>query len=272
MRHLLEVSHLSVSFAGRDLISDISFTLDQNQRLALIGESGSGKSLTALAIIGLLPEAMTARGSIRIADGQGAFHEIIGASEWLLNTLRGNLTSVVFQEPTTALDPLMRIGHQIAYPLRRQGLRGTDLKGAVLQALDEVSINNPERISNSLPHEISGGERQRVAIAMALACKPAILIADEPTTALDVTVQAEVLELISTLTKKYSMGLLFISHDLAVVKSITDSVHLLKDGEIVESGSLESILKAPKSPYSQELVESANRLDGALDAIAWEKL
>jgi peptide/nickel transport system ATP-binding protein len=166
----------------------------------------------------------------------------------------------------------MRIGHQIAYPLRRQGLRGTDLKGAVLQALDEVSINNPERISNSLPHEISGGERQRVAIAMALACKPAILIADEPTTALDVTVQAEVLELISTLTKKYSMGLLFISHDLAVVKSITDSVHLLKDGEIVESGSLESILKAPKSPYSQELVESANRLDGALDAIAWEKL
>ena len=266
---LLEVSGLRVRSAdGRELISDLSFTVDAGGRFGLIGESGSGKSLTALAIMGLLPPGMTASGSVALdVPGMGRT-EIVGAGERLLNRLRGRATSVVFQEPLTALDPLMRIGHQVAEPLRRaRGLRGRALREAVTTALEEVRLAEPGRIARAYPHEISGGQRQRVAIAMALACRPALLIADEPTTALDVTVQAEVLALLDGLVTAHSMALLFISHDLAVVSGIIDHVLILKDGVAVESGGVLDVVNGPRHPYARELVDSARVLDAALDGL-----
>ncbi|MFC7640166.1 ATP-binding cassette domain-containing protein [Streptosporangium lutulentum] len=164
--------------------------------------------------------------------------QIVGAAEGALNGLRGRAVTVVFQEPLTALDPLARVGRQVAEPLgRRRGLRGSALRAAVLAALEEVRLTEPDRIARAYPHEISGGQRQRVAMAMALACEPALLIADEPTTALDVTVQAEVLALLDSLVSARGMALLFISHDLAVVSTVTDRVLVLKDGHAVEEGS-----------------------------------
>ncbi|MFF4122529.1 ATP-binding cassette domain-containing protein [Microbispora rosea] len=260
---------------GRDLVSDVSFTLGAGERLGLIGESGSGKSMTALAITGLTPPGLTVSGSA-VFDTPGLDRgldriEVVGAGERRLTSLRGRLTSTVFQEPLTALDPLMRVGRQVAEPLRRRrGLRGRALHAAVTAALEEVRLADPERIARAYPHEISGGQRQRVAIAMALACDPALLIADEPTTALDVTVQADVLTLLDGLVKERGMALLFISHDLAVVSRIAERVIVLKDGVAVESGNVGEVVNAPRHPYTRELVGSARRLDGALDgALEW---
>ncbi|MFI9573219.1 ATP-binding cassette domain-containing protein [Microbispora rosea] len=255
---------------GRDLVSDVSFTLGAGERLGLIGESGSGKSMTALAITGLTPPGLTVSGSV-VFDAPGLDRsldriEVVGAGERRLTSLRGRVTSTVFQEPLTALDPLMRVGRQVAEPLRRRrGLRGRALHAAVTAALEEVRLADPERIARAYPHEISGGQRQRVAIAMALACDPALLIADEPTTALDVTVQADVLTLLDGLVEERGMALLFISHDLAVVSRIAERVIVLKDGVAVESGNVGEVVNAPRHPYTRELVGSARRLDGALD-------
>lgn len=264
---ILDVSNLSVTTRdGTKVVSDISFTIEPGERLGLIGESGSGKSMTALAIMGLLPAELRASGSLLLGRGKEASMQIIGSTERVLNDIRGTVASIVFQEPLTALDPLMKIGRQLSEPLRRwQGLKGDALHAAVIAALTEVRINNPERIAKSYPYEISGGERQRAAIAMALACEPALLIADEPTTALDVTVQAEILLLLDTVVSERGMSLLFVSHDLAVVSRITDHVLVLKDGAVVESGSLHEILKQPQHPYTRELVTSARELDGALN-------
>lgn len=264
---ILDVSNLSVETGdGTKVVSHVSFTLEPGARLGLIGESGSGKSMTALAVMGLLPAELKATGSLLLGRGKEAPVQILGSPEKTLNEIRGTVASIVFQEPLTALDPLMKIGRQLSEPLRRwQGLKGKALQTAVIAALAEVRINNPERIAKSYPYEISGGERQRAAIAMALACEPALLIADEPTTALDVTVQAEVLLLLDTVVSERGMSLLFISHDLAVVSRITDHVLVLKDGEVVESGSLHEILKSPHHPYTRELVTSARELDDALN-------
>ncbi|MFC4029870.1 ATP-binding cassette domain-containing protein [Streptomyces polygonati] len=263
--NVLDVSGLGIRTSdGRALVSDVSFSVGSGGRLGLIGESGSGKSLTALAVMGLLPPGMTATGSVVLEAPGLPRTEVIGAAERQLVGLRGRAAAVVFQEPLTALDPLMRVGRQIAEPLRRRrGLRGAALKRAVGEALDQVRL--PERAARAYPHEISGGQRQRVAIAMALACEPALLIADEPTTALDVTVQAEVLALLDSLVSERAMALLFVSHDLAVVAGATDRVVVLKDGEAVESGSVDDILHAPRHPYTRNLVTSARHLEGALE-------
>ncbi|WP_424536499.1 ATP-binding cassette domain-containing protein [Sphaerisporangium viridialbum] len=264
---LLDVTELTVRSAdGRALVSGVSFTMEPGARLGLIGESGSGKSLTALAIMGLTPAGMTVSGSV-VLDAPGLVRtEVVGAAERRLNGLRGRAATIVFQEPLTALDPLMRVGGQLAEPFRRvRGLRGAALRKAVIAALEEVRLTDPGRIAKAYPHEISGGQRQRVAIAMALACEPALLIADEPTTALDVTVQAEVLALLDGLVSARGMALLFISHDLAVVSAVTDHVLVLKDGVAVESGRVLDIVSTPRHPYTRDLVGSARQLDSALD-------
>ncbi|MEV6158898.1 ABC transporter ATP-binding protein [Nonomuraea sp. NPDC052129] len=260
---LLDVNDLTVRRAdGRELVTDVSFTVGTGDRLGLIGESGSGKSLTALAVMGLLPVGMTAHGSA-VLDGT----EIVGARDGKLDGVRGRAAAVVFQEPLTALDPLMRVGHQLAEPLRRhQRLRGGPLRAAVMAALAEVRLD--ERVARAYPHEISGGQRQRVAIAMALACRPKLLIADEPTTALDVTVQAEVLTLLDGLVASRGMALLFISHDLAVVAGVTDRIVVLKEGVAVESGSVRDIVYEPRHAYTRSLVNSAWELEGELDRMA----
>jgi peptide/nickel transport system ATP-binding protein len=251
---------------GQHLVDELSFSIAPGERVGLIGESGSGKSLTALAIIGLLPEALTASGSICWGET-----EVVGARERSLNALRGRAAAIVFQEPLTALDPLMRLGRQLAEPLRRRAkvdgtkLSGAGLDRALLASLDEVRLPDPERILRAYPHEISGGQRQRVALAIALAGRPALLIADEPTTALDETIQSEILDLLDSLVHGRDMALLFISHDLAVVSRIATRAVVLRAGVAVESGTVRDLLTAPQHPYTQELIASARQLDRALD-------
>ncbi|SDS51090.1 ATP-binding cassette domain-containing protein [Microterricola viridarii] len=265
---LLRIDRLSISSASaapdaRPLVDELYLSLEAGARLGLIGESGSGKSLTSLAITGLLPSGLAASGSITL-DGV----EVIGADERVLQPLRGPVASIVFQEPLTALDPLMRVGRQVAGPIRRhRGLRGSALDTAVRAALDEVALPDLDRMLRAYPHEISGGQRQRVAIAIALASRPALLIADEPTTALDVTVQAEVLALLNRLVAEREMALLFISHDLAVVSSMVDEVVVLSNGVAVERGPVARVLSAPEHEYTRRLVASARALDNALEAL-----
>ncbi|ADI05296.1 ABC transporter, ATP-binding protein [Streptomyces bingchenggensis BCW-1] len=258
---LLDVRGLTVRTAdGRTLVDDLSLSVAPGERLGVIGESGSGKSLTTLAVLGLLPEGMTATGSVELGGTQ-----IVGASEKRLTGVRGRDAAIVFQEPLTALDPLMRVGRQIAGPLRqRRGLTGGALKRAVAEALEQVRLPEPGRIARAFPHEISGGQRQRVALAMALACEPKLLIADEPTTALDVSVQADMLALIDTLVRIREMAVLFVSHDLAVVAKVTDRALVMKDGRAVEEGTVDEIVRAPREEYTRTLVASARKLESAL--------
>ncbi|WP_447914103.1 ABC transporter ATP-binding protein [Microbacterium phyllosphaerae] len=258
---ILDVAGLTVRSGAGALVRDVSFSLGPGERLGLIGESGSGKSLTSLAVTGLLPDSLVASGSV-LLDG----HEVVGARDADLRPLRGPVAQIVFQEPLTALDPLMRVGRQIAEPLRRHlGLRGAELRSAVAAALDEVALSEP-RFARAYPHELSGGQRQRVAIAIALAAKPKLLIADEPTTALDVTVQDAVLSLLERLVAERGMALLFISHDLAVVSRMVDRIVVLRDGLAVEEGAVAQVLQHPAEPYTRMLVDSARALDAFLDA------
>ncbi|GAB3596498.1 ATP-binding cassette domain-containing protein [Microbacterium tumbae] len=260
---LLEVEGLTVTADGRRLVDDVSLSVSAGERLGVIGESGSGKSVTALAITGLLGGGLTAHGSVLLNGTQ-----VVGASDRALRPLRGPIASVLFQEPLTALDPLMRVERQIAEPIRRHlGLRGVALKDAVRTALEDVALPDP-RIARAYPHQLSGGQRQRVATAIALAADPQLLIADEPTTALDVTVQDGILALLDRLVAERGMGLLFISHDLAVVARMTDRVVVMRHGEAVERGPVARIVSAPQHPYTQGLVASARTLDAALDGEA----
>lgn len=262
----LVVRDLTIASKGASLVGPISFEIAPGARLGLIGESGSGKSLTALSIIGLLPEGIAARGSIELAGRQ-----LIGAPERTLNTVRGRDVAVVFQEPLTALDPLMKIGKQLAEPLRRRAaadgrrLSREELTRLVRERLTEVRLPDPDRIAGAFPHEISGGQRQRAALAIALGGGPELLIADEPTTALDVTVQSEILDLLDRLVDERGMSLLFVSHDLAVVARVAPTVVVLEHGIAVERGKLADLLAHPEHPYTRELVNSARSLDQALE-------
>ncbi len=199
---------------------------------------------------------------------------MIGAPDRVLDNLRGTVAAFVFQEPLTALDPLLELGRQVAEPLRRRARRdGRDLdrrqlEREVIELLEQVALAHPERIARSYPHEISGGQRQRVAIAMALACRPHLLIADEPTTALDVTTQAEVLKLLDRLVRERSMALLFISHDLPVVAELVDDVVVLRKGVAVETGPVAQVFAAPQHEYTRSLVNAARAFDTALRGVA----
>ena len=250
---LLEVAGLTVRIGGRTVVDGVDLDLDTGGRLGLIGASGSGKSLTALAVIGLLPDAAEAAGSIRL-DGE----ELLGRSDRALSRLRGDRLAMVFQEPLTALNPLMRIGRQLSEPARlHDGLSRRRAAARAVELAAMVGLPDPERVVNSWPHQLSGGQRQRVGLAMALACRPALLIADEPTTALDVTVQADMLRLIDDLVVQQGTALLFISHDLAVVSQICRDGAVLNHGRVVERGPLDAILRAPSGPYTRELLAAA---------------
>jgi peptide/nickel transport system ATP-binding protein len=269
MSAILDIRGLNLTAGSTSLVSNLSLSVAPGERLGLIGESGSGKSLTAMAATGLLPRSVTATGSVLLGQTQ-----VIGASDRVLDVLRGTVSAIVFQEPLTALDPLMRLGRQVAEPLKRRARRdGQDLSGnalnrAVIDLLEQVALPQPERIVRSYPHEISGGQRQRVAIAIALACRPQLLIADEPTTALDVTTQAEIVTLLDQLVRERNMALLFISHDLPVVAGLVDRVIVLRRGEVVEQGPVQTVFTAPQHDYTRSLVTAARSLDTALGGAA----
>jgi len=265
MTPLLAIEALTISAGAATLVSNLSFAVGAGERVGLIGESGSGKSLTALAATGLLAPALRAKGSAKLMDT-----EVIGAPDRVLDGLRGEAAAMVFQEPLTALDPTLRLGRQVAEPLRRRARRdGETLAGRALEArmlalLEQVALPEPTRIARAYPHEISGGQRQRVAIAMALACRPKLLIADEPTTALDVTTQAEILTLLDRLVRDTGMALLFISHDLPVVAQVVERVVVLRRGVAVETGPVGAVFTDPRDDYTRALVAAADAFDTAL--------
>ena len=261
MSPLLEVDDLRIAFgrSRREVVHSISFGLEQGERLGLIGESGSGKTVTALAVMGLLAENAYVSGSIRLGG-----RELVGLRDSELAPLRGDLMSMVFQEPMTALDPTMPVGRQVAEVLLlHQHLGHGVARGRVIEILAEVGLEDPDRVADAYPHALSGGQRQRVVVAMALINRPDLVICDEPTTALDVTVQATVLSLLDTELDAVGASCLFISHDLAVVSQLCERVLVMLDGDIVEQGTLAQIFNAANHPYTRGLVATAR-----LDAVA----
>ncbi|TLP69071.1 ABC transporter ATP-binding protein [Parasedimentitalea maritima] len=254
MSALLQVNDLRVSFRqdGKSsmAVKGVSFTVDRGETVALVGESGSGKSVTALSTVSLLGDSASVEGSV-LYDGK----EMIGADDQRLMDVRGNDISFIFQEPMTSLNPLHTIEKQLAESIAlHQGLAGAAARALILELLAKVGIRDAEDRLGAYPHQLSGGQRQRVMIALALANKPDVLIADEPTTALDVTIQAQILDLLGDLKASEGMGLLFITHDLNIVRRIADKVCVMKDGEIVETGPTAEIFGNPQHPYTQMLL------------------
>ena len=248
---LVEVEDLSVDFGVNRVVDRVSFTIERGETLALVGESGSGKSLTALSLLQLLPPgAVNTTGRI-LLDGKS----MIGAGERCLRSVRGGVAGMIFQEPMTSLNPLHRIGRQVAeaVTLHRHVPR-EKVRARVIAALQQAGFNDAEQRLEAFPHELSGGQRQRVMIAMALANDPALLIADEPTTALDVTIQAQILKLLADLKAAHGMALFMITHDLNIVRHFADRVAVMKDGRIVEIGPAARVFAAPQHPYTRMLI------------------
>jgi len=265
---LLDVKDLRVSFrqdgALTHAVKGVSFHVERGETVALVGESGSGKSVSALSTVALLGSSAEVSGSVTY-DGQ----QMIGADDALLRKVRGNDISFIFQEPMTSLNPLHTIEKQLAESLAlHQGLVGAAARDRILELLGKVGINDAQSRLGAYPHQLSGGQRQRVMIAMALANKPDVLIADEPTTALDVTIQAQILDLLKDLKDSEGMGLLFITHDLGIVRRIADRVCVMQHGEIVEQGPTKEIFDAPQHPYTIKLLSAEPA--GAPDPVAPE--
>ena len=257
-KKILEVKNLSISFYNngieKSILNSISFELNSNEILGIVGESGSGKSISTLAILGLLPPHIS-----KITSGDILFNNknLVGLSNKSFQSIRGKNISMIFQEPMTSLNPSMTCGAQVQeILLHHKSLSRKDSKLETLELFEKVKLPNVERIFNAYPHEISGGQKQRVMIAMAISCKPKILIADEPTTALDVTVQNEIIQLLKQLQQESEMSIIFISHDLALVSEITDNIIVMYKGEIVEKGSASNIFKSPKHNYTKALLNS----------------
>ena len=246
---LLSIANLSVHFGPKLVVDDVSFTVDPGETVALVGESGSGKSLTALSILRLLPPGAVVSGQV-ILDGR----DVATATPDALRSLRGRTAGMVFQEPMTSLNPLHRIGRQIGEAMALHG--GHPTRTTITALLDSCGFPDAEGRLSALPHQLSGGQRQRVMIAMALANDPALLIADEPTTALDVTIQAQILDLLAAQKAQRGLALLLISHDLGVVRRYADRVYVMKDGRIVEHGAATAVFAAPQHPYTQMLIAS----------------
>ena len=256
---LLSITALSVRFpspAGAiTAVRDLSLEIAAGESLGLVGESGSGKSVTSLAILRLLPPQAQIEGSIRFAD-----EDLLVKSPDEMRQARGARISMIFQEPMTALNPVMRVGDQVAEAVTAHGHDKHEAQQRAVQALHDVGIPEPERRARDYPHQLSGGQRQRVMIAMAIVNRPQLLIADEPTTALDVTIQAQILELLAELRHKFGLAMLFISHDLAVVSQVTDRVAVMYAGSMVELGAAREIFHSPAHPYTRGLLTSVPTL------------
>ncbi len=260
MADALVVEDLVVRVGPVEAVRGVSFTLPAGSRTGLIGESGSGKTLTALALLGLLPDGLGARGHVRYGD-----RDLMALPEDELCALRGDRLAMVFQEPMTALNPVMRIGDQVAEPLMlHRRLPRAEAHAAATRILERVHIPDPEEKMRAYPHQLSGGQRQRAMIAMAMACSPDILVADEPTTALDVTVQAQILRLLDELVDEHGATLLLITHDLPVVASTCDHVLVMYGGKVVETGTVGQVFDRPRHPYTRALLDAIPALDQEL--------
>ncbi len=259
MSEILRINQLSIHPAQapeRKLVRNVSLSLARGKTTCIVGESGSGKSLTALSVMKLLSSQLQMQGQVLFQD-----QDITALDEKAMQRLRGRRIGMIFQEPMTSLNPVLTVGFQIGEPLQTHlGLKGSALKQKVAALLQQVGID-PAR-ANSYPDELSGGQRQRVMIAMSIACEPALLIADEPTTALDVTVQAQVLRLLKELKDRMHMAMLFITHDFGVVADIADEVVVMFRGEIVESGSVAQVLHEPQHPYTKALLACVPDAEG----------
>jgi oligopeptide/dipeptide ABC transporter ATP-binding protein len=270
---LLEVCHLNIEFGAAALraggqpgaavstkalpaVRDVSFSIAPGEVLGLVGESGSGKSITSLAIMRLLPPQARVSGEILFAEN-GAARNLPALPDDSMRQLRGSRIAMIFQEPMTALNPVMRVGDQIAEAVRAHGARTrSEAARLAVHALTDVALPEPDRRARDYPHQLSGGMRQRVMIAMAIVNRPQLLIADEPTTALDVTIQAQILDLLAELRAKFGLAMLFISHDLAVVSQVADRVAVMYAGSVVELGTKREIFRAPAHPYTRGLLEA----------------
>jgi peptide/nickel transport system ATP-binding protein len=251
---LLEVKNLSIAFNYHPAVKNISFHINAGETLGLVGESGSGKSATSLAMLRLLPSTAQVTGTISLAG-----ESLLTLPEEPMRRHRGRDLAMIFQEPMTALNPVMPIGRQIAEAVatHHPKLSRKSIKEKVLQAMHNVALPDPERRLNDYPHQFSGGQRQRILIAMAIVNRPRLLIADEPTTALDVTVQAQILSLLNDLRRTHNLSMLFISHDLAVVSQVADRVAVMQHGEIVEQATTAQLFQHPQHPYTRKLLASA---------------
>ncbi len=251
---LLRVEELAISFAKQEMVKNVSFTLNRGETLAIVGESGAGKSLLALSILQLLPypHAHHPSGKIYLSGQQ-----LLGKDKAVLEAIRGNRVGMIFQEPMTSLNPLHTVQKQIAEALLiHKGITGKKAQHRIIELLELVGIDSPQTRLDSYPHELSGGQRQRVMIAMALANDPELLIADEPTTALDVTIQKQILDLLKSLQKRLNMGILLITHDLHIVRSIADSVLVMRHGQVIESNNKAALFSNPREQYTKTLLNA----------------
>jgi len=254
---LLEVSDLSVSIGATRLVQDVSFSLEESSALGLVGESGSGKTLTLRALLGLDPRGARVTGSVMFAGEQ-----LVGRGERAMSRLRGAQLAMVFQDPMAALNPVQRIGKQIAEgPRLHLGLGRAEAAARTLELLAKVGLPDPAATARRYPHQLSGGQRQRAMIAIALACEPKVVLCDEPTTALDVTVQAQVLRLLHSACSELGAALLFVSHDLAVVRQLCRQVAVMYAGRVVESGPIEEVFGRPRHGYTASLLRSLPDVD-----------
>ena len=255
MSPILRVENLSLTIDKKKLLNAVNFNIQKGEIFALVGESGSGKSLTSLAIMRLLPEVISvSTGDIKLQD-----KSLFSLPEYEMQKIRGKSIAMIFQEPMSALNPVMTIGEQVAEVLRiHLGLKNEAVRMKVISLFEEVALKDPQERYSWYPHQLSGGQKQRVMISMALACEPELLIADEPTTALDVTIQAQVLELLKKIREERGLSILFITHDMAVVSEIADKVAVMKEGEILEEAECETFFSNPQHPYTQALLKDAS--------------
>jgi peptide/nickel transport system ATP-binding protein len=265
---LLEIRDLGVAFPKREgegwlpVVRDVSLAVDRGEVVGLVGESGSGKTMTALAVLGLVPPPGRVTAGSILLSGDGGAADLLKLSPAALRRVRGGRVAMVFQEPATAFNPVYSIGFQIAEAVRaHRPLSRREARREAVRLLDRVAFPDAQRRLDDYPHQLSGGQRQRAMIAMALAGRPDLLLADEPTTALDVTLQAQILELLDELRQDLGLGVLLITHDLGVVAETCDRVVVMRDGRVVETAAVEELFQAPADPYTRELLAALPRLE-----------